>query len=319
MDVQTGKIIGFKLVKKLMVQGDLERYACGSLLNELVNEENCKIDIFLTDRHKGIRCDMRINHSNIEHEFDIWHISKSLMKRMKTLDKKYPDAFLWKTSISNHLWWSAQTCHGDGDLLVKKFTSILKHISNIHEWVEDGELIKCEHAPLSNDEQRNKLWINQNSESYFALKKIITAKDCIKDLAHAKHFIHTGRLESYHNVRLKYMPKRIHLKYNGMYIRSILAIIDHNSNLNKNPIGEKVVYSKSLRKYTIKTRFEPTKSEWRRVLLENIQTAIRNGVPVVCEQFTYSNKNAPKNIAPVTKPDLDDLKAKRFSRFSSNK
>lgn len=138
-------------------------------------------------------------------------------------------------------------------------------------------------------------------------------------MAHAKHFIHTGRLESYHNVRLKYMPKRIHLKYNGMYIRSILAIIDHNSNLNKNPIGEKVVYSKSLRKYTIKTRFEPTKSEWRRVILENLQTAIRNGVPVVCEQFTYSNKNAPKNIAPVTKPDLDDLKAKRFSRFSSDK
>lgn len=106
MDAQTGKIIGFKLVQKLMVQGDLERYACGSLLNELVSDENCKIDIFLTERHKNIPCDMRINHSNIEHEFDIWHISKSLMKRMKTLNKKYPDAFLWKTSISNHLWWS---------------------------------------------------------------------------------------------------------------------------------------------------------------------------------------------------------------------
>jgi len=125
---------------------------------------------------------------------------------------------------------------------VKKFTSILKHISNIHEWVEDGELVKFEHAPLSNDEQRNKLWINQNSESYDALKKIITAKDFIKDLAHAKHFIHTGRLESYHNVRLKYMLKRIHLKYNGMYIRSILAIINHNSYLNEILLEEKVVY-----------------------------------------------------------------------------
>jgi len=80
-----------------------------------------------------------------------------------------------------------------------------------------------------------------------------------------------------------------------------------------------MVYSKSLRKYTIKTRFEPTKSEWRQVILENLQTAIRSGVPVDCEQFTCSNKNAPKNIAPVTKPNLDDLKAKRFSRFSSNK
>ncbi|XP_008179496.1 craniofacial development protein 2-like [Acyrthosiphon pisum] len=74
------------------------------------------------------------------------------------------------------------------------------HISNIHEWVEDGELVKCEHAPLSNDEQRNKLWINQNSESHDALKKIITAKDFIKDLAHAKHFIHTGSFQSENDV-----------------------------------------------------------------------------------------------------------------------
>jgi len=79
------------------------------------------------------------------------------------------------------------------------------------------------------------------------------------------------------------MPKRINLKYNGMYIRSILAIFNHNSNLNKNPIGKKVVYSMSLRKYTIKSRFEPTKSEWRHVILENLQTSIRSGVPVDCE------------------------------------
>lgn len=31
------------------------------------------------------------------------------MKRMKTLDKKYQDAFLWKPSISNHLWRSEHT------------------------------------------------------------------------------------------------------------------------------------------------------------------------------------------------------------------
>lgn len=52
---------------------------------------------------------MGINHSNIKHEFDIWLISKTLMKRMKTFDKIYPDEFLWKTSINNYLWWSALT------------------------------------------------------------------------------------------------------------------------------------------------------------------------------------------------------------------
>jgi len=40
------------------------------------------------------------------------------------------------------------------------------------------------------------------------------------------------------------MPNRIHLKYKGMHIRSIIAILDHNWNINKNELGEKMVYSK---------------------------------------------------------------------------
>lgn len=71
-----------------------------------------------TDRHKGIRKYIRTQHPKIMHEFDIWHLSKSLMKRFRPLEKKYLDAFLWKSSINNHLWWSAQTCEGNGKLLV---------------------------------------------------------------------------------------------------------------------------------------------------------------------------------------------------------
>ncbi|KAF0772390.1 THAP domain-containing protein 2 [Aphis craccivora] len=78
---------------------------------------------------------------------------------------------------------------------------------------------------------------------------MLTAKDFIKDLEHAKHFVHTGRLESYLSPQCttKYMSKPIHLKYNGMlYLRSILAVLDHNYNTDKNIIGDKMVFSKSL-------------------------------------------------------------------------
>lgn len=82
------------------------------------------------------------------------------------------------------------------------------------------------------------------------------AKDLLKDLQHEKHFVHTGRLESYHNVRLKYMPKRIHLKFNGMYLRSIIAIFDHNYNVNITLVGDKLVFSKPIGRYTLKNRYE---------------------------------------------------------------
>jgi len=46
------------------------------------------------------------------------------MKRLKTLEKKHPDVFLWKSSINNHLWWLAQTCQGNSKILVEQFLSV---------------------------------------------------------------------------------------------------------------------------------------------------------------------------------------------------
>lgn len=108
------------------------------------------------------------------------------------------------------------------------------------------------------------------TSSYDALKKILTAKDFIKDLRQAKHFVHTGKLESYHNVRLKYMPKRIHLQFNGMFVRSILAILDHNNNTEKTLIGEKVVFSKPLGRFTIKNSYNKSQNNWKRDIMSTI-------------------------------------------------
>lgn len=59
-------------------------------------------------------------------------------------------------------------------------------------------------------------------------------------------------LESSHNVRLKCMPKNIHLKCNGMYLHSIIAILDHNYNVNKTMEGGKLVISKPNGCYTLR-------------------------------------------------------------------
>lgn len=311
MDLNSSKIIDFKRVQKGMVKGDLERKACEMLLEDMV-KQGCKIDLFLTDRHKGIRYDIRTKFPEIQHEFDIWHLSKSLMKRMKILDKKYPDAYLWKTSINNHLWWSSKTCKEDGSLLTQKFTSVLQHISNIHEWEVDGIIKKCEHDTLSEEYTNNTLWIRPDSESYNALKKIVLAKDFPKDLQHAKHFVHTGRLESYHNVRIKYMPKRIHLKYSGMHMRSIIAILDHNSNVGKTMIGDKMVYSKPLGHYTIKNRYSSTTNDWRAEIMQNIKEKAKENIIFQSQEQLIP---VPKNIISTPKPDINELRSKKYSRF----
>lgn len=47
MDLNSSKIIDFKLVQKGMLKGDLERKACEMYLEEII-EQGCKIDLFLT-------------------------------------------------------------------------------------------------------------------------------------------------------------------------------------------------------------------------------------------------------------------------------
>lgn len=41
----------------------------------------------------------------------------------------------------------------------------------------------------------------------------------------------TGALEVYHNVMLKYLPKRLHFGYDTMVARTQLAIMDNNYNV----------------------------------------------------------------------------------------
>ncbi|CAI6365786.1 unnamed protein product [Macrosiphum euphorbiae] len=318
MDLNSSKIIDFQLVQKGMVTGDLKRAACEMLIQKLIVEYDCKIQLFLSDRHRGVRYFFRTQHPEINHEFDIWHLSKSLMKKMKTLEKKYPDVYLWKSSINNHLWWSAQTCEENADLLEDKIISILYHIANIHEWTDENGITKqCEHEKLTDERVKNKLWIHMKTSSYDALKKILTAKDFIKDLRQAKHFVHTGKLESYHNVRLKYMPKRIHLQFNGMFVRSILAILDHNNNTKKTLIGEKVVFSKPLGRFTIKNSYNKTQNNWKREIISTIiEEAEKEISPQPFDVQKECNTDIPKNIYRTPCPPYEELKSKRYSRFT---
>ena len=52
----------------------------------------------------------------------------------------------WARSISNHMYWCAASGGGDGEM-VKKWLSILNHITDIHEGHGD-KFPRCEHGEL---------------------------------------------------------------------------------------------------------------------------------------------------------------------------
>ena len=117
-----------------------------------------KISVFISDRHKSIACWLREHHPGTLHLYDLWHVCKSVCKKILKASKKkgYEVLKEWMRSIKKHLYWCAlSTSQGFGALIVAKWKSHLRHISGKHDNHPDTLFPKCAHGEL--DKERK--WI----------------------------------------------------------------------------------------------------------------------------------------------------------------
>ena len=114
---------------------------------QLHHEPGIKVDIISTDRHPQIKKDMRVNHADIDHQFDPWHLAKSVSKKLSAASKKAgcSDLAPWIPSIINHLWWCAESCNEDAEVLHEKWLSVIHHVTNRHSWPGNKHFHKCDH------------------------------------------------------------------------------------------------------------------------------------------------------------------------------
>ena len=104
--------------------------------------------------------------------------------------------------------------------------SILFHIQNKHNWLGNRLFHNCAHIELQKKNQRDKEWLDPNSDSFKALQTVVLDKTLINDLKHLTRFSHTGSLEVYHCLLNKWVPKSTHFSYEGIIVRRQLAAID---------------------------------------------------------------------------------------------
>ena len=133
----------------------------------------------------------------------MWHLAKNVSKKLreKAKTKKCSVLIPWLKSISNHLWWSAATCNGDPDILKEKWTSIVHHIVNEHQWT--GSTHFSHMLKFSPADEHKKKWLRRGSHAHEALKDDVLNKRLLKDIGKLNLFCHTGGLEVYHSVMTK--------------------------------------------------------------------------------------------------------------------
>ena len=226
------------------------------------------ISSITTDRHKSIRKILREKYPEILHQFDVWHFAKNISKKLraKAKLKRHISLQPWVKSIINHLWWSCATCGNDVELLKEKWSSLLNHIANEHEWEGFSKYHKCSHGPLT----QKRMWITKGSSTHVALKAIVLDSRTIQDLKYLTHFMHSGELEVFHSLYNVYCPKRLSLSNGGMYARTQLAIMDHNSGIGK----EQAKTKEGVLRH--KTVFSKVSSNWvaKRIMEEKDKTFI---------------------------------------------
>ena len=163
MDSSTGLIVHSELVDKSLEDCSssmLETVGCDRAVRYVT--EQLPMKLLATDRNPSVAKLLRQSYPEIQHQYDPWHISKSVAKRIHNASKVKGNEILdlWLRSILNHLWWSSSTCNGDEDLLSEKWTSILHHITNQHSWSTGTKFHACEHSYL---DLREKPWISPDS------------------------------------------------------------------------------------------------------------------------------------------------------------
>ena len=233
MDVETSKIVNVRLVQtnegknsNAMELEGLKR--CLTFLKPKI-----AIASITTDRHPQVQKYLRVSQQNadspIRHFYDVWHIAKSIRKKIEKAMQAGPSESLatWKGSFITHLYWCAMTSDGNGDLIEEKWMSLLSHVRNVHTHPENKLFKECEHGAL------DRKWMDPACPSYKVLRKIVTDTCLVRDVRKMSPGGQTSSVESYHNIVTHFAPKRLHYFYASMDARVKLSALHFNENSRK--------------------------------------------------------------------------------------
>ena len=154
--------------------------------------------------------------------------SKNLQSQTKGLWELAP----WIQSISNRLWWCEGNQRWECAASAWK-VEVLDHVGNKHKWSGNTLFHQCCHRCISSSEAKQICWLKPGSQAHIALEEVVLNKKLLKDLAKLTDFCHTGKIEVYHSMMLKYASKREHYSYQGMVARTQLAALDNNANTGR--------------------------------------------------------------------------------------
>ena len=139
----------------------------------------------------------------------------------------------------------------------------------MHEFDDNIVFKRCAH-----DQIGDRQWLTPGMPAHSALKSIIMDKQLLKNMPYFSEFKHTGNMEVFHALLLKYCPKRLHFSHHGMIARTQLAILHFNAVINADHAVTKDNVTQS---YVVKPIKDIPEKKFLNDLMSNILQSVKTG------------------------------------------
>ncbi|KAG5844288.1 hypothetical protein ANANG_G00160840 [Anguilla anguilla] len=157
------------------------------------DDSNVIVDIQMVQKY------VREEKPAVIHYYDVWHVAKSVSRKLEDIAKQCKKVKKWQCSIRNHMYWSATTA-ASGKETVAKWSSLINHMHNIHTH-EDHLFPKCVHPDLS--ETHGNKWFQPGNATVYKVEKALLNKRILKDVEKLRPQHQTSALEALHSVILR--------------------------------------------------------------------------------------------------------------------
>ena len=182
------------------------------------------------------------------------------------------------------------------------------------------EIMKqCYHTQLLVMNSRETPWFNIEDDDFKAVFKVITATKFSNDVKKCCKFIHTGKLESFHSLKLMYLPKSTGFGLTTTIILTMLTAIQNNCYLDsKSKIKTYSVrqWSRANKEHVLKDRHVYDNVTLKKNILEQTFDNIKNRRIINLDLSSHIRNPVPKTFHGQSAPSKEELIAKKSSRMS---
>ena len=175
---------------------------------------------------------------------------------------------------------------------------------------------ECWHKELTNKDSRTTKWFNIGDKDFKVFFYVITDTRFCNVLPRCAQFLHTGNLESFHAVKIQYLPKAVAFTMIASIILTMLAIMHHN-------FGQKSViksynvqkWSRAEKKWLLAKKTMRDTVSFKRDILSQVSENITAGTVMTYDLSNYIRQPVPKTYHGTPKPSMESLLSGKRSRL----